>query len=226
MAVDRLKRPVDRRGLENPGLFEGFGDFGLHQLVDDPSEFLVHPALQYRPYQFADDALERPRRAALGSFRRTARLALRHGRLARRGRRLCRARVRLTMLVGLAVHRLGAGRALLRARRRFGPVLRSALAAVSGCLGQVEDLGRLRRIAGWLVLGLVPFGELAFELLQSLVHRLFGRGGVRHLLTSQAVSLTGNLLMHRPGLTPGCGFQGAWPGREVGEAEPDAADPG
>src|SRR6202521_5018033 len=168
MASARLKRPVDRRGLENPALFEGFGDFGLDQLVDDSAELLVHPALQYRPYQFAKDALERPRRAAPGSFRRTERLTPRDRWLAR-GHRLCRAAVRRSILVGLAVRRLGARRALLRTRRGLGPVLRSTFAAVSGCLGQVEDLGRLRRIAGWLV----PFGELAFELFQGLVHRLF-----------------------------------------------------
>src|SRR5580704_1523724 len=98
MASARLKRPLNRRGLENPGLFEGFGDFGLHQLVDDSAELLVHPVLQYRPDQFADDALERPHRAALASSRRGARLALRDRWLAR-GRRLCRASVRRSMLV-------------------------------------------------------------------------------------------------------------------------------
>ena len=52
------------------------------------------------------------------------------------------------MLVGVAVRRLGAGRALLRAGRRLGPVLRPALAVVHGRVGQVEDLRRLRRNGG------------------------------------------------------------------------------
>src|SRR5205823_13712314 len=74
---------------------------------------------------------------------------------------------------------------------RPAAVLRSSFTIVPGRVGELEDLGRLRCRARWF-LGLALLDELALDLLEDLVHRLFGREiGVRHRLTSHAVCSTG-----------------------------------